>query len=415
MYKGRRNKLMNLLPEQCIALYFSGKAPYKVGDEAYEFSVDRSFYYLTGLVAQNMILALVKSGNVLQEYVFIEHYDEEMAKWISGKMLPDEVQKISGIDHIIWLEDAMNTIGDCISMFYSTQPQVSIYADFTKQEAFQETAPFRFTREILAMYPYVQLYNAAPFTTQLRLIKNNEELEKLKKAIHITKKGIECMMANAQSNMLEYEIEAYFDFILKSLNAKHSFPSIIASGKNATILHYSANNKKIKNNAMVLCDLGAAYDYMNADITRTFPINGKFTKRQREIYEVVLEGNKRIMNMVKPGVTLRDLNNELIKYYHSKLKDLGLLKHGKTVMNYYWHSVSHMLGLETHDVTLRHYVLQPGNVLTIEPGLYIEEEQIGVRIEDNVIVTQDGCINLSADIIKEIDEIEAFMASHKID
>lgn len=163
---------------------------------------------------------------------------------------------------------------------------------------------------------------------------------------------------------------------------------------------------------LVLCDLGAAYSYMNADITRTFPINGKFTKRQRQIYDIVLTANKMIMQMVKPGITLRDLNNELIKFYHQELSKLNLLKHGKSVADYYWHGVSHMLGLETHDVTLPNYKLQPGNVFTIEPGLYLEEEGIGIRIEDNVLVVEDGCINLSKDIIKEPDEIEAFMAAH---
>ncbi|MEG1475764.1 MAG: M24 family metallopeptidase, partial [Longicatena sp.] len=147
--------------------------------------------------------------------------------------------------------------------------------------------------------------------------------------------------------------------------------------------------------------------------SRTFPINGTFTKRQKEIYSVVLAANKYIMSLVKPGITLRELNNKLIAFYEGECKKIGLLKHGKTIDDYYWHGVSHMLGLETHDVSLSNYELEEGNVFTIEPGLYIEAEAIGIRIEDNVLVTKDGCINLSADIIKEVSEIEAFMAKHK--
>ena len=148
---------------------------------------------------------------------------------------------------------------------------------------------------------------------------------------------------------------------------------------------------------------------MCADITRTFPINGKFTKRQAEIYDIVLRGNKMIIDAIKPGMTLSQLNRMLVKFYQKELKEVGLLSHGKTVSDYYWHGVSHMLGLDTHDVSLADYQLQEGNVFTVEPGLYIEEENIGIRIEDNVLVTSDGCINLSADIIKEIADIEAFM------
>ena len=212
---------------------------------------------------------------------------------------------------------------------------------------------------------------------------------------------------------MENELEAHFDFVLKCNQCEHSFPSIIAGGKNGTILHYSDNNQMVKDGDLVLCDLGASYQYLNADITRTFPVNGKFTDRQKQIYNIVLRGNKYIMNMVKPGLTLRQLNNELIKFYETELKQIGLLDNGKKVSDYYWHGVSHMLGLETHDVTIANYKLEPGNVFTIEPGLYLEEENIGIRIEDNVLVTNDGCINLSKDIIKEPEEIESFMAKYR--
>lgn len=414
MFTERRKQLFDKLPEESITLFFSGKAPYKVGDEKYAFSVDRSFYYLSGLDKENMILALIRHGEVTKELLFIERYDEELAKWVGGRLMPEEAEEISEVNEIYWLEEAMEVLGMQITRMYDHQSQVAVYADFTRQEPYQaESEASRFTRELLAQYPYIQLHNVASRIAELRLVKDEQEIAQLKKAIEVTKTGIEAMMGNCEPGITEYQLEAYFDFILKSNCCHHSFPSIIAGGKNATILHYGDNNCKIKKNALVLCDLGAAYEYMNADITRTFPVSGKFSKRQREIYDIVLQGNKYIMSLVRPGKTLRQLNQELIAYYEKELKKVNLLKHGKTVSDYYWHGVSHMLGLETHDVTLSDYELRPGNVFTIEPGLYIEEESIGIRIEDNVLVTEDGCINLSADIMKEADDIEAFMAAQK--
>ncbi|MEG1731575.1 MAG: Xaa-Pro aminopeptidase [Longicatena sp.] len=410
----RRKKLFEILPDNSITLFFSGKAPYKVGDEKYTFSVDRNFYYLTQLDKENMVLALIKTNQTTSELLFMERYDEEEAKWIGGRLSPEAASEISGIDAIYWAEELLATIGEQIARYLNRSTSLDVYADFTKQEPYQsDNEATLFTRELLKQYPYIELKNVAPLITSLRLIKDADEIKNLEKAIQITNKGILNMLANAQAGMSENQLEAYFDFVLKTNGCLHSFPSIVAGAKNASILHYSDNNQKVKDRSLVLCDLGAAYEYMNGDISRTFPINGTFTKRQKEIYSVVLAANKYIMSLVKPGITLRELNNQLIAFYEVECKKIGLLKHGKTIDDYYWHGVSHMLGLETHDVSLSNYELEEGNVFTIEPGLYIEEESIGIRIEDNVLVTKDGCINLSADIIKEVSEIEAFMAKHK--
>lgn len=414
MYQNRRNRFVKNLPDNSIALFFSGKAPYKVGDEKYPFSVERSFYWLTGLDKENMILLLVNAQGYTQEYLFIEPYDEELAKWVGGRILPEDAQQISKIEEIYNVEEIFETLSTLFSRMLNTSEKVKVYADFTKQEAFQEDSEaIKFSKELSKRYPYVDFLNAAPLMAKLRMIKDEDEIKKLTKAISITKEAIENMMKHAYGGIYENELEAYFDFVLKTNQCEHSFPSIIAGGKNATILHYDNNNQRVKDRQLVLCDLGASYQYMNADITRTFPVNGTFTKRQRQIYNIVLRGNKLIIDMVKPGLTLKDLNNALVSYYETELAKLGLLKHGKQVSDYYWHGVSHMLGLETHDVTLSGYKLEPGNVFTIEPGLYLEEENIGIRIEDNVLVTEDGCINLSKDIIKEPDEIEAFMAQYQ--
>lgn len=410
MFLNRRDDLYDLMEENSIAIFHSGKAPYKVGDEKYEFSVDRNFYALTGLDKENMILVMIKDGEHEDTMIFIEEYDEMLAKWVGGRMLPQQVREISGIQKVMLIQNFDEELLSSLSRLHFNQTQWDLYADFTLQEASQTREGITLAKHVKELFPFMNICNVAPLMNELRLIKNEDEIEKLKQAIHITDLGIQEMMKHSKQAVSENEIEAYFDFILKKNQCEHSFPSIVAQGKNATILHYVDNNQPIAENSLVLCDLGASYQYLNADITRTFPANGKFTPRQKQIYDIVLRGNKYIIENCKPGETLFGLNRKLIQFYEEELKAIGLLENGKTVRDYYWHGVSHMLGLETHDVTLNQYVLEAGNVITVEPGLYLEEESIGIRIEDDILITEDGCVNLSKDIIKEIDEVEAFMA-----
>ena len=409
MYQTRRTLLMEQLPEESIAFFFSGSAPYRSLDEKYPFTVNRHFYYLTGLDKEDMTLMLVNHNGVTIEYLFIEPFNELEAKWVGGRMSEIEASKISQVSAVLQNQDFLPTLQTFLHRTMNQYDEVMLYVDLHTQEYNQETTETKFAQKVKSYFPHAHVANVYPYIAQLRLIKDEAEIETLKRSIETTRLGIESMMKHAEPKMMEYELEAYFDFVLKRHNADHSFPSIVAGGKNATILHYGENNTRIKDRSLVLCDLGAAHDHMCADITRTFPINGKFTKRQAEIYDIVLRGNKMIIDAIKPGLTLAHLNRMLVKFYQKELKEVGLLSHGKTVSDYYWHGVSHMLGLDTHDVSLADYQLQEGNVFTVEPGLYIEEENIGIRIEDNILVTNDGCINLSADIIKEIADIEAFM------
>ena len=409
MYKTRRDKLAAMLPENAILFVLSGKQHYGVGDEMLPFSVNRSFYYLTGLDRDNMMYMLVKQNGKATDMLVIERFDEMMAKWVGGKVLPNEAREISGIKQIIMDDEKWNYIHRILAYQFDHETNIPVYADLSKQEIDQVTPAYEFINELTSKYAHLTVNDCSAMLTKLRLIKDEVEVEKLRKAIDVTNKAIQNMMIHAKPEMGENELEAYFDFVLKCNLCKHSFPSIVGSGKNATILHYGSNNQVMKDNTLVLCDLGAAYEYYNADITRTFPVNGKFTERQKQIYNIVLEGNEYIISQVKPGQTLRGLNNLLVEFYEKKLKEIGLLENGKTVRDYYWHGVSHMLGLETHDVQLSNTPLEPGNVFTVEPGLYLEDEEIGVRIEDNVLVTEEGCINLSKDIIKTVEDIEAFM------
>lgn len=221
-------------------------------------------------------------------------------------------------------------------------------------------------------------------------------------------------MTNLKPGMHEYQIESYFDQAIKFHGGTGiAFTTIAATGENATCLHYSSNNTQIKDGDLVLFDLGALYENYNADISRTFPANGKFTPRQKQLYNIVLEGQEVVFSHAKPGITTLELNQKLIAFYQKKLKEIGLIKEDSEVQKYYYHGVSHHLGLDVHDLC-EYTPLKPGCVITNEPGLYIKEEGIGIRIEDDVLITEDGCVNLSKGIIKTVEEIEEFMEKNNL-
>ncbi len=410
-FENNRKKLYNVMEDNSIAVFFSGKAPKKLGDENYSFTPLRNFYYMTGLDRQNMTVVLYKKGNACETTVFIERYDEVKAKWVGAVMLLDEVRNISGISNVSYLDEFDEIFA---SIMFNKRIE-NVYMDFENRDFITVGDAFNLSDRISKNYPYIKFINVHNIIAEFRMIKEECEIEKIEKAINITKKGIYAMMENSKAGMMEYEIEAYFDFELKRNGVKDfAFKSIAASGKNGTVLHYSDNNCKTRDNDLILFDVGAQWEYYNGDITRTFPVNGKFTPRQKEIYNIVLEGQKKVIEAIKPGLEFKRLNEILKEHYAVELNKIGLIKSDEEVSKYYYHGVSHMLGLETHDVG-RHNegILEEGMVFTVEPGLYIAEEEIGIRIEDNIVVTSDGCKVLSKDIIRTVDEIESFMAGNK--
>ncbi|MCR5067813.1 MAG: aminopeptidase P N-terminal domain-containing protein [Erysipelotrichaceae bacterium] len=412
MYKTRREKLLAAVPDNSVTVLFAGTAPYAVGDEKYPFEVDRSFYYFTGLDREGLALMLVKRGSNTRETLFIEPYDELQAKWVGGRIREDEARQISAIEDI----RDVNTLKDAVASLliaYGGSSEMILCGDLSRQEIEQPRPTVEFFNEIKRQMPDVLFRNIYADIVRLRTSKSEDEVLKLRRAIEITKTGIETMMSYCHEGIWENELEAYFDFTLKCNQCGHAFDTICATGKNATVLHYTANNQRALPNDLVLCDLGARYQYYNADITRTFPVGGKFTERQKVLYDIVLRGNKMIASLARPGVTTRWLNEQLLAFYEVELQKIGLLDDGRTIRDYYWHGVSHYIGLETHDVTLPDLPLSVGSVISDEPGLYLEDEGIGIRIEDDLLIVEGGCEVLSKDIIKEIDEIEAFMAGNQ--
>lgn len=404
--KNRKN-LIEKMEDNSIAVLFAGAAPYKSGDQQYHFSPNRNFFYITGIKEPNIILTISKSNGNASETVFVEREDPIMAKWIGTAMTIDEAREVSGIESVTYLDKFKETFSTAVTRLGVKK----VYLDFERMEFdLPQNQAQSFAREIRERYPHLELLNVYNEITTLRVIKSEEEIEKMKKAIDITKDGIYQMLTNIKPGMKENEVEAYFDYEIKRQGASDfAFNTIAAAGKNATVLHYHQNNAEIKDGDLMLFDLGAAYDNYSGDISRTFPVNGKFTERQKAVYNVVLRTMKEVEKAAKPGISAMQLNDVAKKHLAEGCRELGLIKDDSELIKYYFHGVSHYLGLDTHDVGDRNKPMEPGMVITNEPGLYIEEEGIGVRIEDDLLITEDGCINLSKHIIKEIDEIEEFM------
>jgi len=267
-----------------------------------------------------------------------------------------------------------------------------------------------FIKNIRERFPKIIFENAIEVIRPLRAIKSSWEIKQLQKAIEITNNGILSIFKNTKTGMYEYEAEAFLRYEMYRNGLKRfGFQPIVAGGKNATILHYISNVCKIKKGDLLLLDVGVSYNNYSADISRAYPISGKFNKRQKDVYQAVLNIQKEIIAMIKPGVSMTELNKKTTDLIIAALKKLKLIKKDSEYKKYYMHSVSHHLGMDTHDIVPRDSVLKVGNVITVEPGIYIPEENIGVRIEDDVLVTKTGYRVLSKAIPKEIDELETIL------
>lgn len=406
-FKNNRKKLAEKLEDNSILVMFAGEAKYKSADERYNFTPNRNFYYLTGIDEEKDILIIKKENGDVSETLFISEPDEVMAKWVGATFTKEEAKEKSGIDNIMYLGSFLSTINANLG----SEEIENIYLDLEKRD-FEEAERDGgiFAKKISARYPQIVIKNAFNIISELRLRKSKEELDEMRKAVSITKGGVELLMKNSKVGMKEYELEAYFDFYLKQNGVKDfAFKTIAASGKNASILHYHENDSEMKDGDLILFDLGAQWNYYNGDVSRTFPVNGKFTDRQKELYQAVLDVNIAIIDMMKPGITMKAVNEAANEMLAQKCLDLGLTEKKEDFRKYYFHSIGHSLGLDTHDVGKRWGVLEEGMVWTVEPGLYIPEENVGIRIEDDVLITADGNEVLTKEIIKSIDDIEAFM------
>lgn len=405
LFKKNRKKILNLMEDNSIFLIFSREKEESIVNERY--NVNRNYYYITGVLEYGNIVLLAKINNKCIERIYINPYDELKAKWVGAPLSKEKISELSGITDVKYLDSYEAQLDNLLSMVNK------VYLDFSNSSLKSIMNEEQIlAKSIQDKKPWINIKNGRGLFANARTIKEQEEVEYIKKAINITNKGIEAILSNI-APVYEYQLESYFDQAIKYNGATgYSFPTIAASGKNSTCLHYGNNDSKAEDGDLILFDLGASVNMYCADISRTFPISGKFTERQKELYNIVLNGQQLVFDNAKPGITTRELNNILVKYYEKELKKIGLIKDASEVSKYYYHGVSHHIGLDCHDLC-EYGSLKPGCIISNEPGLYIEEEGIGIRIEDDILITETGAEWLSPNIIKTVEDIENFIANNK--
>jgi len=402
-----RKKFAERMEDYSTAVFFSGKAPRESADQEYEFSVDRNFFYLTGIDREDMVLLINKIGGIVTETLYIPPVDEYFEKWFGILMRKEEAEEASGIGSIQNSNEFMEQFAKKLSS--SDRPDnIYIFSYITgKDESYDQYRSL--AHWMRNQYPAMNIKNSLDIMIELRSSKTEEEVNEIKIAIGYTKEALEFVMKNLKPGRIEYQVKADFEYQLMLRGSKPSFKTIGASGKNAVILHYVDLKQKIEDGSMILLDLGALSNYYASDISRTYPANGKFTQRQKDIYNIVLEAQEVTMDAMHVGASEVAVNDAVKAHFAKGLKALKIISDDADVDKYYYHSIGHPLGLDVHDLRRRDKTMQENNVYTVEPGLYIKEEGIGIRIEDDVWVTKNGAINLSKDIIKTVNDIENFM------
>ena len=408
-----RQHFYELLSNNSFAIIHSGYAPHKTADANYNFVVNNNFYYLTGIDQEDVILVIGKFDNQYFERLFIVPVDPYWAKWLGATLTKEEASEISGIDtkNIVDRNNFSNVVSSLYqSNRYGLNEAHVVYLDLEQRNVpLYNTFALEYAKELNEKYPYVSIKNCYNLIIQLRMCKNESEVALIKESIKTTKNAIYRVMNHHNELSNEAIAQAHFDFGITAEGKVISFNDIVAAGKNATVLHYDDNNQPIEKDSLLLMDVGCYTKHYSSDITRTFPTTGKFTKRQKEVYEVVLDCNKKCIEYATDGMSWKEINDYAKEILAKGCIKLGLIKEESELNKYYYHSIGHSLGLDVHDPSKASDGLKEGMVITIEPGLYIAEEGIGIRIEDNILITKGKAINLSHEIIKEVKDIEEFM------
>jgi len=397
LYIARREKLADTLQDGENCIVFA-----KAAENLVKFTQDNNFLYLTGLNHPDLIYVAGKFGGKFNEMLFIERSDPERVVWEGSKLSADEATDISGVKRIKYLDEFYPVLSGMCPMMRVIHANLGFVAlDRPMSLPMYKLEPLR------SRHPQIQIKQLNDLIAPLRKIKDEWEISQLQKAIDLTGKGIVDVMEQARGMMYEFELESILFYRLQRSGVKTwGFAPIIAAGINAATLHYDKNECQIGNGDLVLMDVGASYNNYSADITRCFPVGEKFTERQRQIYQIVLDVQKEIISMIRPGVKLSELNIRTRDLLTESALAIGLINEPEEMLNHYMHCVSHFLGMDTHALGGREAVLEAGNVITVEPGLYLAAEKLGVRIEDDVLVTESGHCVLSQNIPKEISEIE---------
>ena len=402
-----RQKLYARIADKSIVICHAGIPLHTNEDDYYNFEVNSQFFYLTGLEREKMVFMAFKNGDAVQETLFIEEADPLHERWTGKMPTKEEAMNVSGISDVRFLPSLSASVSRILARYEVEHAYFDVFRceeeDYADHNAIMAQS---FRRK----YPAVTLHDLHNACVPLRECKDGDEIERVRKAVSITKQGLDRVMKTLRPGMTEYQAQAEFEYTCKSLGAtRFAFNTISASGLNGCMMHYNTNRDEIRPGTLLLMDLGAKYGNYCSDITRTFPADGHFTPRQRQIYNLVLAANRRVAEEARPGLTLRDLNDIAKQVLGEGLVKLGLIEDAKDVGKYYMHSVSHSIGIDCHDACFAGDELKPGWIVSDEPGLYIDEEAIGIRIEDDLLITESGCEVLSRAIVKDPDEIEWIM------
>ena len=406
-----------MMTKGALAVFTANEEMPRNGDQCYPFRQNSDFFYLTGIDREGAYLILYPDHPKpeMREILFIEPYSEMKAIWRGEMLDAKQAKEISGCENVMYADSFNDVLKELI--LSSSKIYLNLY-EYARFETKVVTIQDRFVKEIKEQYPLHTFDRSAPILNKLRKIKSPEEIEIIKHACDITGKAFLHCMKTVKPGRYEYEMQAEMEYIFKMNNASgHAFHPIVAGGKNACCLHYSKNDSILNDNELLLFDMGCEYMNYASDLSRTIPINGRFTPRQRECYEAVLRVKKEITKLYKVGGTIDKINQTTYQLMEKEMIKLSLFTE-EDVKNqdpanplyrkYLMHGISHHVGLDVHDNLDKYEPFAPGMVLTCEPGLYIREEGIGIRLEDDLLITDGEPINLFGNLAIEINEISKY-------
>lgn len=407
-HAGNRDRFYRQMEPASALVMFAGEELRKTNDEYYLFYADRSFVYMTGIEQKQTVLLAVKDASgAIHETLYILRSDPMAERWTGVRLQPQEAEFISGVSDIR-TTDAFPADWHRLA----TQGYIGrVYLDLYRASPDDLDRPaHRFHALISREHPYLTIGNANAILRTLRLIKQPCELEAMRRAEDITRDGIMAMMHASRPGMYEYQYKAEFDRAIGQYGPQGpAFPSIISAGRNNFCIHYYAYRGQAQDGDMVLNDVGGQWDNVMTDVSRGWPCNGRYTDRQKLLFNCALETSNHMFSIIRPGMKMADVDGTIRSYNAQLLKDAGVLDDVKNVGRLMWHGGAHHVGYDVHDVVAVPEAVAPGMVFCIDVGIYHEEWGIGFRLEDNCLVTEAGCENLSRAIPRTVEDIEAEM------
>lgn len=419
LFVKNRAKFTSQMKPNAVAVFNSNDIYPVSADSHLPFAQHRDILYLSGVDQEESILLLFPDApyDNLKEILFLKETNEHIAIWEGEKLTKDRAFEVSGIKTVFWLQDFHKTLKEV--MAYSETIYINTNEHY-RAVIETETREARFVKWWKENYPAHQVAKSNPILQRIRSIKESEEIDLIQKACDITEKGFRRLLSFVKPNVMEYEIEAEFAHeFLRNRSKGFAYTPIIASGNNANVLHYIENNQQCKVGDLVLLDVGAEYANYSSDMTRMIPVSGRFSDRQKAVYQAVLNVKNEATKMLVPGTLWKQYHIEVGKIMTSELLGLGLIDKADVqnedpekpaYKKYFMHGTSHHLGMDTHDYGLLHEPMKPNMIFTVEPGIYIPAEGFGIRLEDDVVVQEKGePFNLMRNIPIEVEEIESLM------